>query len=135
MKKVLQPEGLNDLCLLHMCKVSMDRCLKFGSSLLLHPYFIYASRDMCGFRGGRGSGPPFQENHKAMGSLAILVRIHWKITKLPSQQSILGHHQPDSEMPFKCVRVKALVRLRIWDKHQNLMCWRFFSWLHIYRGI
>ena len=56
MKKVLQPEGLSDVCLLHMCKVSMDRCLKFGLSLLLHPCFIYPSRDMCGSRGGGGGG-------------------------------------------------------------------------------
>ena len=28
---------------------------------------------------------------------AILVRIPWKITKLPSQHSMLGHHRPDSK--------------------------------------
>ena len=35
------------------------------------------------------------------GSLAILVLILLKITKLPSQQSMLGHYRPASKTPFK----------------------------------
>ena len=38
---------------------------------------------------------------KIKGFLAILVRVPWKITKLPSQPSMLGHHRPTSETPFK----------------------------------
>ena len=30
----------------------------------------------------------------------LLVRIPWKITKLPSQHSMLGHHWPASETPL-----------------------------------
>ena len=33
--------------------------------------------------------------------VAILVRIPCKTTKLPSQHSMLGHHRPSSETPFK----------------------------------
>ena len=51
--------------------------------------------------GDRGSGP--QKSHKIniIGFLAMLVRIPLKITKLPSQHSMLGHHRHASEMPFK----------------------------------
>ena len=54
---------------------------------------------MCGSKGGggggggEGSGPPLK-NH----NLAILVRIPWKSTKLPSQHSMLGQHRLASEM-------------------------------------
>ena len=58
------------------------------------------SLDMGGSRGGRGSGLPL-ENHRNTGCLAILVRIPWKITKLPSLHYMTGHHRPASETPFK----------------------------------
>ena len=59
-------------------------------------------------RGDRGSGPPpCWKITKIQGILAILVRIPWKITKLPSQHSMLAHHRPTSETPLK---------------------WRFASW-------
>ena len=49
--------------------------------------------------GDRGSRPPLPvEKHKKIGFLAILFWTPWKITKLPSQHSMLGHHQP----PAKC---------------------------------
>ena len=44
----------------------------------------------------RGSGPPPLKNHKNIG-----FRDPWKITKLPSQRSMLGHHWHASETPFK----------------------------------
>ena len=44
-------------------------------------------------RGSRGQG--------TVGSSAILVRIPWKITMLPSQRSILDHYWPANETPFK----------------------------------
>ena len=61
---------------------------------------------MCGSRGGQGfrtpPPPPPLENYKNIGFLSIiLVRIPWKITKLPSQHSMLGHHWPASETPLK----------------------------------
>ena len=34
-------------------------------------------------------------------SISILVQILWKIIKLPSQNSMLGHHRPASERSFK----------------------------------
>ena len=57
-------------------------------------------------KGGGGQGvcppPPTPEKSQKyrVGFLAILVRIPWKITKLPSQHSMLGHHPHTSETPF-----------------------------------
>ena len=54
--------------------------------------------------GSRGVGA---EGHwkviKIKGFLEMLVRILWKITKLPSQYSILCHHRPASETPVNGV--------------------------------
>ena len=49
-------------------------------------------------RGGIGvrNPPPPLENHKALGFLAKLVRIPWKITKQPGQHLMVGHHRPAS---------------------------------------
>ena len=59
---------------------------------------------MCGSRGGggggRGSGLPL-ENHKNIGFLSNTGPDPLKITKLPSQQSMKGHHRNASETPFK----------------------------------
>ena len=52
-------------------------------------------------RGDRGSGPPPPEKSQKIEFLAILVRIPCETTKLPSQLSMLGHHQPASETPFR----------------------------------
>ena len=41
------------------------------------------------------------KNHKIYGFLAILVRIPCKTTELKSQHSVLRHHRPASETPFK----------------------------------
>ena len=49
---------------------------------------------MCGSRGGgggRGSGRPL-ENYKNIGFLSNTAPDHLKITKLPIQHSMLGHH-------------------------------------------
>ena len=51
--------------------------------------------------GGGTGDPDLPENHKNIEFLAILVQIPWKITKLPSHHSMLGHHQHASETPFK----------------------------------
>ena len=50
--------------------------------------------------GGRGSGPHL-ENYKHIGFLSNTGPDPLKITKLPSQYSMLGHHQLASETPFK----------------------------------
>ena len=50
--------------------------------------------------GGKGSGPPPPEKSQKYRVLAILVRIPWKITKLPGQHSMVGHHRPASETSF-----------------------------------
>ena len=47
------------------------------------------------------SGPPEKSENKVV-FLAILVQIPWKITRLPCQPSILGHHRLASKAPFKC---------------------------------
>ena len=50
--------------------------------------------------GGRGSGPTLQ-NHKNIGFPSNTGPGPWKLTRLPSQHSMLGHHLHDSETPFK----------------------------------
>ena len=49
--------------------------------------------------GGPDTSP--LENHKNIGFLAILLRIPWKMTKLPSQLSLSGYHRPASETTLK----------------------------------
>ena len=59
--------------------------------------------NMCRSRGGdRGSGPPL-ENYKNIGFLSNIGPDPLKITKLPIQHSMLGHHRPARDTPFKCV--------------------------------
>ena len=56
-----------------------------------------------GSRGGTGGSnphPPPLVNHK---DKAILVRMPWKIIKIPRQHSLKGHHWPASETPFELV--------------------------------
>ena len=48
----------------------------------------------------QGSEPP-AKNHKNIGFLSISGPDPLKITKLPSQHSMLGHHQHTSETPFR----------------------------------
>ena len=56
---------------------------------------------MCGSRGGdRGSGPPWKIT-KNIGILSNTGPDPLKITKLPIHHSMLGHHWPASETPFK----------------------------------
>ena len=60
---------------------------------------------MCGNRGGwdRGSRPPPHEKsqYNNIGFLSNTDPDPLKITKLPSQHSMLGHHRHASETPFK----------------------------------
>ena len=55
-------------------------------------------------RGDRGSGPPPTHPPEKSQSyrvfVAVLVRIAWKITKLPSQQSMFGHFRPSTKWRF-----------------------------------
>ena len=52
--------------------------------------------------GDRGSGPPPPpENYKNIEFLSTTGPDPLKITKLPIQHSMLGHHRPASETPFK----------------------------------
>ena len=62
--------------------------------------------NMLGSRvGHRGSGPPTptpnKKNHKPIGFRSNTGPDPLKITKLPSQHSMLGNHWPASETPFK----------------------------------
>ena len=50
--------------------------------------------------GGRGSGLPL-ENDKHIGFLSNTGPDPLKITKLPIQHLMLGHHRPASETPLK----------------------------------
>ena len=60
---------------------------------------------MCGSRGGVGGtgdpDPPPLENYKNIGFLSKTGQDPLKITKLPIHHSMLGHHRPASETPFK----------------------------------
>ena len=60
-------------------------------------YFTATCADPEG--GYRGSGPP--GNYKNIGFLCNTGLDPLKITKLPSQHSMLGHYRHASEMPFK----------------------------------
>ena len=54
--------------------------------------------------GYRGSVPPPQlKTHKAIGFLSNTGPDPWKIIKLPSQHSILGHHRPPAKRHFNGV--------------------------------
>ena len=50
-----------------------------------------------------GTGGPYSplKNHKNIGFLSNTGPDPLKITKLLSQHSMLGHHRPASETPFK----------------------------------
>ena len=50
---------------------------------------------MCESRGGEGGF-----GGEATGFLSITGPDPWKIIKLPSKHSMLGHHWPTSETPF-----------------------------------
>ena len=52
-------------------------------------------------RGDRGSVPHPLKNHKNIGFLSNTCPDCLKITKLPSQHSMFGHHWHASETPFK----------------------------------
>ena len=53
-------------------------------------------------RGDRGFGSPAPlENYKNLGFLSNTGLDPLKITKLPMQHSMLGHHLPASKRPFK----------------------------------
>ena len=58
---------------------------------------------MRGLRGGTGAGapPPPLNYHKAIGFLSNIGPKPGKIKKLQDQHSMLGHHRPASEPPFK----------------------------------
>ena len=69
--------------------------------------FTHSCADPGGGGGGgggdRGSGPPgkLQKYRVSLNFLSNTGPDPLKITKLPIQHSILGHHRPASETPFK----------------------------------
>ena len=65
-----------------------------------HHSATQAVMDQEGGTGGPGPLPPLK-NHKNIGFLSNTGPDHLKITKLPSQHSMLGHHRNASETPFK----------------------------------
>ena len=50
---------------------------------------------------GRGSGTPPMKNHKIIRFLCNTGPDSLKITKLPSQHSMVGHPRPARETPIK----------------------------------
>ena len=73
--------------------------------LIIFAYQDDPSHSMSGSRGGGGGvvrGPdPLLENYENTGFLSNTGPDPLKITKLPIQHSMLGHHRPTSKTPFK----------------------------------
>ena len=69
--------------------------------------------------GGGGGGGGRQgvrtplKNHKSIGFLSYSGPDHLKLTKLPSEHSMLGHHQHASETPFKWHFAGGLMMARL----------------------
>ena len=59
-----------------------------------------ACGDPDGGTGGPEPGPPLK-NHKDIGFLINTGPDHLKMTKLPSQHSMSGHHRHTRETPFE----------------------------------
>ena len=91
-------ECFNQCALAAMCLmffVYFSRCCRFFDAL----WFRHV---ICGSIGGQGvRTPPPLENYKMIGFLSNTGPDPLKITKLPSQHSMLGQHRPASETPFK----------------------------------
>ena len=73
-------------------------------------YFIHAWIQ----RGDRGSGPHPLKNHKNIGFLSNTGSDPLKMTKLPSQYSMSGHHQHARETPFKWRFTCRPMMARLW---------------------
>ena len=76
------------------CLILLSSCCRVAVSVL----YLF----MGGFRGGQGvRTPPSLKSHKNIGFPRNTGPDPLKITKLPSQHSMLGHHWHASETPFK----------------------------------
>ena len=71
-------------------------CVMFPCAFVTFPYGTCADPE-----GDRGTGPPSLKNHKNIGFHSNTGLDSLKIAKLPSQHSMLGHHQQTSKTPFK----------------------------------
>ena len=69
--------------------------------LCVSPFYGPTLKIPCADPEGRGTGG--LKNHKNIGFLSNTGPDPLKITKLPSQHSMLGHHRPASETPFNGV--------------------------------
>ena len=69
--------------------------------------------DLEGGTGGPDPPPPL-ENHKNIGFLSNTGRDPLKITKLPSQHPMLGHHRHASETPFNGISLAGQDGPLIW---------------------
>ena len=68
-----------------------------------HIFVRNIDKTMCGSKVGTGGPdlPPPLENYKNIGFLSNTGPDPLKITRLPIQYLMLGHHQHASETPFK----------------------------------
>ena len=73
-----------------------NRTMDFVES---HQPVVFTSRIQRGGGGGKGPGPPLKS--QKIGFLCNTGPDPLKTTKLPSQHSMLGHHLPASETPFR----------------------------------
>ena len=64
-------------------------------------------------RGDGGQDTPIPEKSESIGVFSNSGPDPLKITKLPNQHSIFGHHQHASETPFKCRFAGGLMVARL----------------------
>ena len=79
-------EETTEHCYCKCYKISNTFLFLFSNKMLANTVLKFIKCSLCGSRGGQG-----------VSFIAILVQIPWKITKLPSQNSVLGHHQHASK--------------------------------------
>ena len=92
-----------DCC--HVMMVHRDKTLRptdTPATIRLNTADIISKCTLCGSRGGTGGLDP-PGIHKNIGFLSNTGPDPLKITTLPSQHSMLGHHRHTSKMPFNSV--------------------------------
>ena len=78
--------------------ITADKSIKIIELIHIDTMWLYGRIEVV--VGGSGPGLPL-ENYKNIGSLSNTGPDPLKITNLPIQHSMLGHHRPARETPFK----------------------------------
>ena len=96
---------------LYGLRTLMSQRMRFSTGYFLPMWAAKAL--MRGSRGGTG-GPDPPEKSQNIGFLSNSGPDPWKITKLPSQHLMLGHHRLASETPFKWTPSDKTFWIRAW---------------------